>query len=174
MSDSWEVEYDVPDSWESLAEKQVESRQVESRQLITSADLFSLIFSFLDINKYEYLVHRLFRYNKKQIIDYWKKCTHYVCENNLSNPTEMTYYRNGIKHNDDDLPAYEYYSSYESIKMWYRNGSLHRVGKPAIIDVLSIDTEDKDAGQRHSYWENGKWKYSYIFYENGKKEFINK
>lgn len=41
----------------------------------------------------------------------------------------QTWYRHGVIHRDDDLPAHE---CKNGDKAWYKDGLLHREGKPAI------------------------------------------
>ena len=178
--DSDKYDLAVPDSWESIYEQdQVQVYNKVYKVQITSIDLFCLIFSFLDINKSEYLVHRLFKNkkNKDSIFNYWKRHTHYMClyeKDTYSDIVYKTYYRNGKQHSEDDLPAYETDEFMtRSIKMWYANGRLHRVGKPASIEYVEVDTDDEDAHERHGYYESGIWKCTYTYYKNGRVDFLS-
>ena len=186
-SDKYDDPESVPDSWESIYEqdqvqvynKVYNNKVYNNKVQITSIDLFCLIFSFLDINKSEYLVHRLFKNkkNKDSIFNYWKRQTHYTClyeKDTYVDIVYKTYYRNGKKHSEDDLPAYEVDEFMtRRIKMWYANGRLHRVGKPASIECVEVDTDDEDAHERHSYYESGTWKCTYTYYKNGRVDFLS-
>lgn len=175
--DSWEFIYDEIKKDQIQRKAEVYNKVYQKKVQITSMDLFCLIFSFLDINKYEYIVHQLFKHDKQMILDYWKRHTHYMClyeKGKYSDIIYKTYYRNGKQHNEDDLPAYEVDEfMMRRIKMWYANGKLHRVGKPAVVEIIEVDTEDEEASKNHCYWEKGIWKYSYTYYKNGRISYVS-
>jgi hypothetical protein len=83
-------------------------------------------------SEYHYKDHKLHNDNGPAI---YKK---------FKNGYKQVWLQHGVKHRDDDLPAV-IDSTYG--KSWYKNGLLHRIGKPSFIGVNG----------RLEFHEEGKW-----------------
>ena len=92
-------------------------------------DCVSVLCSFLDINKDEYVLSAFSLQGKEtdRVLNYWKSHSEYRVEEKEG---RKEWYRNGELHREGDLPAVVC----KDVKEWWKNGLRHREGDlPAVV-----------------------------------------